>query len=156
MAYRLEAGLCNLLTKIDLRTMTHFKYTPWTTDSTSTFDILFKDFFNASSTFVSPIDQKIGHPVDIYETKEGLQRAREKGVKLGSRDPEKSVKLMNIASVKAKKEFRSKMNPIINELRKNGCKTLKSFADRLNEMKMFTRTGKKWTPGSINNLIYNQ
>lgn len=52
--------------------MTHFKYTPWTTDSTSTFDILFKDFFNASSTFVSPIDQKIGHPVDIYETKEGL------------------------------------------------------------------------------------
>jgi hypothetical protein len=89
-------------------------------------------------------------------TKEGLQRAREKGVKLGSRDPEKSVKLMNIASVKAKKEFRSKMNPIINELRKNGCKTLKSFADRLNEMKMFTRTGKKWTPGSINNLIYNQ
>ena len=72
MAYRLEAGLCNLLTKIDLRTMTHFKYTPWTTDSTSTFDILFKDFFNANSTFVSPIDQKIGHPVDIYETKEGL------------------------------------------------------------------------------------
>ncbi len=52
--------------------MTHFKYTPWTTDSTSTFDILFKDFFNASSTFVSAVDQKIGHPVDIYETKEGI------------------------------------------------------------------------------------
>ncbi len=90
-------------------------------------------------------------------TKEGLQRARQKGVKLGSRDPEKCVKLMNIASVKAKKEFRSKMNPIINELiKKNGCKTLKSFADHLNEMKIFTRTGKKWTPGSINNLLYNQ
>ena len=47
--------------------MTHIKYTPWTVDYTSTFDILFKDFFNTNSTFVSPIDQKIGHPVDIYE-----------------------------------------------------------------------------------------
>lgn len=55
--------------------MTQFKYTntPWAADYTSsTFDILFKDFFNTNSTFVSPIDQKIGHPVDIYENKEGL------------------------------------------------------------------------------------
>ena len=52
--------------------MTHIKYTPWTTDYTSTFDILFKDFFNTNSTFVSPIDQKIGHPVDIYENEKGL------------------------------------------------------------------------------------
>jgi HSP20 family protein len=54
--------------------MTHIKYTssPWTTEYTSTFDILFKDFFNANSTFVSPINQKIGHPVDIYENKKGL------------------------------------------------------------------------------------
>ncbi len=74
MAYRLGAGLCKLLINIDLRTMTHIKYTnsPWTIESTSTFDILFKDFFNTNSTFVSPIDQKIGHPVDIYETKEGI------------------------------------------------------------------------------------
>lgn len=53
--------------------MTHIKYTPWTADYTSsTFDILFKDFFNTNSTFVSPIDQKIGHPVDIYENEKGL------------------------------------------------------------------------------------
>ena len=54
--------------------MTQIKFTTptWTTDYTSTFDILFKDFFNANSTFVSPIDQKIGHPVDIYENQNGL------------------------------------------------------------------------------------
>jgi HSP20 family protein len=54
--------------------MTQIKFTTptWTTDYTSTFDILFKDFFNTNSTFTSPVDNKIGHPVDIYENKEGL------------------------------------------------------------------------------------
>ena len=53
-------------------TTIQFNTTPWTTDYTSTFDILFKDFFNTNSTFTSPVDNKIGHPVDIYENKEGL------------------------------------------------------------------------------------
>lgn len=53
-------------------TTIQFNSTPWTTDYTSTFDILFKDFFNSNSTFITPVDNKIGHPVDIYENKEGL------------------------------------------------------------------------------------
>jgi HSP20 family molecular chaperone IbpA len=53
-------------------TKIQFTTTPWTTDYTSTFDILFKDFYNTNSTFISPVDNKIGHPVDIYENKEGL------------------------------------------------------------------------------------
>jgi HSP20 family protein len=36
------------------------------------FDILFKNFFNNESFFSPIVDTKIGHPVDIYENKEGL------------------------------------------------------------------------------------
>ena len=36
------------------------------------FDILFKNFFNNESFFSPVVDTKIGHPVDIYENKEGL------------------------------------------------------------------------------------
>jgi len=52
--------------------MTQINYKLWDNNVSSTFDILFKDFFNQTSTFISPVDNKIGHPVDIYETKDGL------------------------------------------------------------------------------------
>ena len=52
--------------------MTQINYELWDNNVSSTFDILFKDFFNQTSTFISPVDNKIGHPVDIYETKDGL------------------------------------------------------------------------------------
>ena len=52
--------------------MTQINYELWDKNVSSTFDILFKDFFNQTSTFISPVDNKIGHPVDIYETKDGL------------------------------------------------------------------------------------
>lgn len=44
----------------------------WNDTTTSTFDILFRDFFNTNSTFTSPVDNKISHPVDIFEDKKGL------------------------------------------------------------------------------------
>ena len=52
--------------------MTQINYKLWDNNVSSTFDILFKDFFNQNSTFNSPVDNKIGHPVDIYETQDGL------------------------------------------------------------------------------------
>lgn len=36
------------------------------------FDILYKNFFNADTFFAPVMDAKIGHPVDIYENKNGL------------------------------------------------------------------------------------
>lgn len=36
------------------------------------FDLLWKDLFNATSHF-SDITQKISHPTDIYETKDGIR-----------------------------------------------------------------------------------
>jgi HSP20 family protein len=47
--------------------MTHIKELPL-----SPFDILVKNFFTNDSFFAPAMDVKIGHPVDIYETKEGL------------------------------------------------------------------------------------
>ena len=39
---------------------------------TDPFDVLFKNFFNNDSFFAPALESKISHPVDIYETKEGL------------------------------------------------------------------------------------
>ena len=39
---------------------------------TDPIDVLFKNFFNNDSFFAPALETKISHPVDIYETKEGL------------------------------------------------------------------------------------
>ena len=39
---------------------------------TDPFDVLFKNFFNNDSFFAPALETKISHPVDIYETKDGL------------------------------------------------------------------------------------
>ena len=39
---------------------------------TDPFDVLFKNFFNNDSFFAPALETKSSHPVDIYETKEGL------------------------------------------------------------------------------------
>ena len=44
----------------------------WDNSAASTFDILFRDFFNSNSQFTSPVDNKISHPVDIFENDNGL------------------------------------------------------------------------------------
>ena len=36
------------------------------------FDLLFRDMFNANSNFASAYETKVNHPVDIRETKDGL------------------------------------------------------------------------------------
>jgi|TARA_R110002012_G_scaffold1012_1_gene4236 HSP20 family protein len=38
----------------------------------SPFDILVKNFFDNESTFDKPTRQVVTHPIDVYETKEGL------------------------------------------------------------------------------------
>ena len=39
---------------------------------TDPYDVLFKNFFNNDSFFAPALETKISHPVDIYETKDGL------------------------------------------------------------------------------------
>ena len=76
-------------------------------------------------------------------TKQGLQRAKQRGVKLGGPNPTQSVKSMNMGASKAKQNFRIKMIPIINQLKTNGFNTLQSIANYLNNNNVLTRTGKQ-------------
>jgi DNA invertase Pin-like site-specific DNA recombinase len=82
-------------------------------------------------------------------TKAALQMARNRGVKLGTRTPERQVKLMVEGSRKAKLEFRSKVLPIILEIRDAGVKTLQGVCDCLNRRGIKTRTGKTWFPTTV-------
>ena len=86
-------------------------------------------------------------------TKKGIQHAKQQGAKLGNPNPTQSVKVMNIGAAKAKQNFRAKILPIIHNLKNNGLTTLQSIADHLNNNNIPTRTGKKWTPGTVHNIL---
>ena len=86
-------------------------------------------------------------------TKKGIQRAKHRGVKLGGPNPEKSVKAMNIGAAKAKQDFKNKLVPVMHNLKNNGFTTLQSIADYLNNNNIPTRTGKKWSPGTVRNIL---
>ena len=86
-------------------------------------------------------------------TKNALKMVKARGVKLGNPNFELSVKLMNEGASKAKKEFRIKITPIIDDIKKAGVKTLQGLADCLNRRGILTRTGKSWTPGLVRNVL---
>jgi DNA invertase Pin-like site-specific DNA recombinase len=86
-------------------------------------------------------------------TKNALKMVKARGVKLGNPNPELSVKLMNEGAGRAKKEFRIKITPIIEDIKKAGVKTLQGLADCLNRRGISTRTGKSWTPGLVRNVL---
>jgi len=86
-------------------------------------------------------------------TRNALQMVKARGVKLGNPNPELSVKLMNEGASKAKNEFRIKIMPIIEDIKKAGVKTLQDIADCLNRRGILTRTGKSWSPGLVRNVL---
>ena len=86
-------------------------------------------------------------------TKQGLLNAKQRGVKLGNPNPEKSIKIMNIAATKTKQNFKIKMIPIITQLKHNGYNTLQSIADYLNNNNIPTRTGKLWFPTTVRHIL---
>jgi len=84
-------------------------------------------------------------------TKSALQIAKTRGVHLGTRNPTRQVKLMIEGNQRAKVDFKSKMIPIIEEIRLAGVKTLQGIADCLNRRGIPTRTGKPlWFPATVN------
>lgn len=86
-------------------------------------------------------------------TKNALKMVKLRGVKLGNPNPELSVKLMNEGATNAKNEFRIKITPIIDEIKKAGVETLQGVADCLNRRGIVTRTGKNWTPSLVRNVL---
>jgi len=86
-------------------------------------------------------------------TKSALQMAKRRGVHLGTRNPTKQVKLMVAGARQAKTDFKSKMAPLLEEIRQAGVSTLQGIADCLNRRGIPTRTGKScWYPTTVSNL----
>jgi hypothetical protein len=79
--------------------------------------------------------------------------AKRRRVKFGGPDPERSVRLMRAGAQAAKNEFKSKMLPVIREIKATGVKTLQGVADALSRRGYTTRQEKtKWHAGSVRYL----
>lgn len=75
-------------------------------------------------------------------TRMALQAAKRRGVRLGTRTPERQVRLMVEANRRAGIDFARKIGPAIDSIRATGVTTLQGIADCLNRRGIATRTGK--------------
>jgi DNA invertase Pin-like site-specific DNA recombinase len=83
-------------------------------------------------------------------TKSALQAAKARGVRLGTRNPDRQVKLMMEGYRRENESFVSKVRPIIEEIKKSGVKTLSEIALCLTRRGIPTRTGKTvWWGSSV-------
>ena len=86
-------------------------------------------------------------------TRLGLAAAKAKGVKLGTPNPTKAVAAMVVANKNAKLEFANRILPIVEEIRSAGIQTLQGIADCLNRRGIPSRSGGKWYPSTVRNVI---
>jgi DNA invertase Pin-like site-specific DNA recombinase len=87
-------------------------------------------------------------------TRAALQMAKKRGVRLGTKNPDRQVRLMWAASTKAKESFQEKVRPIVREIQETGCTTLQEIADCLNRRGIPTRrSGGKWHPATVNRIL---
>jgi DNA invertase Pin-like site-specific DNA recombinase len=86
-------------------------------------------------------------------TRLGLATAKAKGVRLGTRNPERAVAVMISANKAAKVEFAAKVAPVIEEIKSAGVQTLRGICDCLNRRGISTRNGKNWYPATVRNIL---
>lgn len=81
-------------------------------------------------------------------TKSALKAAKARGVRLGTRNPDRQVKLMVAGYRRQNDAFAAKVRPIIDEVKSAGVKTLKGIAECLTRRGIPTRNGKSVWFGS--------
>ncbi len=86
-------------------------------------------------------------------TKAGMAIAKARGARIGSQNPEASVKAMIAGAKQAKTAFASKMAGVVAEIKSSGVETLQGIAECLNRRGYPTRTGKQWFPATVRNLL---
>jgi DNA invertase Pin-like site-specific DNA recombinase len=87
-------------------------------------------------------------------TKSALQAARIRGVRLGTRNPDRQVKLMVDGVLREKMNFLNRVRPIVEEVRSSGVNTLQGIADCLTRRGIPTRYGKTvWFPSTIKTIL---
>lgn len=83
-------------------------------------------------------------------TKDALQMAKKRGVKLG----EYGKNVLAKQNKKASKDFARKMKPVIKQLKKEGYSTVREITQRLNELEIQTYTGSgKWHINTVHRLL---
>ena len=87
-------------------------------------------------------------------TRSALQMAKRRGVRLGTKNPKRQVKLMVEGYRRQKVAFVAKVLPIIDEIKSTGVKTLTGIAECLTRRGIPTRTGKSvWFPSTVKTVI---
>ena len=87
-------------------------------------------------------------------TRSALQMAKKRGVRLGTKNPKRQVKLMVEGYRRQKAAFISKIRPIIDEIKSTGVKTLTGIAECLTRRGIPTRTGKTvWFPSTVKTVV---
>ena len=87
-------------------------------------------------------------------TKAALQAAKKRGVRLGTKNPDRQVRLMMEGYKRDRQNFLNRVRPIIDELKASGVKTLKELALCLTRRAIPTRTGKTvWFGSTVKTVI---
>ena len=87
-------------------------------------------------------------------TKSALQAAKKRGVRLGTKNPDRQVRLMMEGYKRDRQTFLDRVRPIIDELKASGVKTLTELALCLTRRAIPTRTGKTvWFPSTVKTVV---
>jgi DNA invertase Pin-like site-specific DNA recombinase len=86
-------------------------------------------------------------------TKAGLAAAKRRGVKLGCRDPKKTIPKMIAANRKRAREFALRIEPVINQIAGAGVTSLRGIAECLNRRGFVTRSGKAFRRQTVANVL---
>lgn len=87
-------------------------------------------------------------------TKSALQMARNRGVKLGTKNPARQVSLMAEGYRRQKLEFLDRVRPVVEEIKSSGVTTLTEIALCLTRRGIPTRTGKSvWFPSTVKTVM---
>ena len=86
--------------------------------------------------------------------KSAMAAAKLRGQTFGTKNPVLSVQLMNIGARKAASTFRNDIKPVLSDIMNvGGVKTLTGIANALNARGIKSRTGKKFYPTTVKNIL---
>jgi DNA invertase Pin-like site-specific DNA recombinase len=119
------------------------------------------DFVAADQPYANKLTIQILASVAEHEaeliserTRAALAAVKRRGKRLGSPKPEVGGFYAGLVSKKTADEYAAKVMPIVRDLRKAGCHTLREIAEGLERHGVATpRGGLKWWPSMVNNLL---
>jgi DNA invertase Pin-like site-specific DNA recombinase len=86
-------------------------------------------------------------------TKAALVAAKNRGIKLGTPNPDRSISLMTQAARQAKVTFASKIRPVISEIMATGVSSYSEVARCLNRRGITTRQKKAWHAETVKRVL---